>query len=77
MQSETISLQVDAEAARAYSEAREDNRRKLQLLLNLRLRDLTSRPPRSLQEVMEEMGSTAEARGLTPEILRELIIVVQ
>jgi hypothetical protein len=30
-------------------------------------------PPKSLQQVMDEIGAAAEARGLTPEILASLL----
>ncbi len=73
MATTTLSLEVDADAARAYSAASEEDRRKLQLLLSLRLRELTCRPPRPLKEVMDEIGRHAEAQGLTPEILESLL----
>jgi hypothetical protein len=73
MQTATISLEVDADSARAFSAASEEERRKLQLLLNLRLRELTTRPARPLTEVMDDIGRKAEARGLTPEILNALL----
>ena len=69
----TISLEVDAESARVFTESPPEERRKLQLLLNLRLRELTSTPPRPLREVMDEIGSHAEAQGLTPEKLESLL----
>jgi hypothetical protein len=69
----TISLEVDADSARAFSTASVADRRKLQLLLSLRLRELTARPARPLKEVMDEMGREAEARGLTPDILESLL----
>jgi hypothetical protein len=69
----TISLEVDADSARAFSAASAENRRKLQLLLSLRLRELTARPSRPLKEVMDDVGRHAEARGLTPEILDSLL----
>lgn len=69
----TISLEVDADTARAFAAVSDEDRRKLQLLLRLRLRELTTRPPRPLKEVMDEMGRQAEARGLTPEILESLL----
>jgi hypothetical protein len=72
MNTATISLKVDADTARAYSAASEEDRRKLQLLLGLRLRELTARPPRPLKDVMDEIGRYAEAQGLTPEILESL-----
>jgi hypothetical protein len=69
----TISLEVDADLARAYSSAPPEEQRKLQLLLGLRLRELTEKPVRSLKEVMDDIGREAEAKGLTPEILESLL----
>jgi hypothetical protein len=73
MATETIALEVDPDTARAFSEASSEDRRKLQLLLRLRLRELTSRPARPLKDVMDEIGREAAARGLTPEILESLL----
>ncbi len=73
MATATISLEVDADTARAFSAASAEDQRKLQLLLNLRLRELTTRPPRPLKEVMDDIGRSAEARGLTSEILESLL----
>lgn len=69
MPTATISIEVDADAARAFSAASSEEKRKLALLLSLRLRELTSRSARPLQQVMDEIGAQAEARGMTPEIL--------
>jgi hypothetical protein len=69
----TISLEVDSEVARAYSAAPPEEQRKLQLLLGLRLRELTDQPVRSLKEVMDDIGREAAAKGLTPEILESLL----
>lgn len=69
----TISLEVDADSARAYAAASAEDRRKLQLLLGLRLRELTAHPARPLKEVMDDIGRHAEASGLTPEILESLL----
>ena len=69
MTTATISIEVDPETARAFTEASADQRRKLQLLLSLRLRELTINPTRPLQQIMDEMGNEAKDRGLTPEIL--------
>ena len=41
MSTETISIAVDADAAKTFSEASPEERRKLELLLGLRLRELT------------------------------------
>lgn len=73
MATSTISIEVEADAARAFASAPSDDRRKLQLLLSLRLRELTSRRTRPLQEIMDEMGAKAAAEGLTPEILNTLL----
>jgi hypothetical protein len=73
MATATISLEVDADTARAFSAASAEERRKLQLLLGLRLRELTARPQRPLKEVMDEIGRHAEAQGLTPELLESLL----
>lgn len=73
MSTATILIEVDTETARAYSQASDEERRKLQLLLKLRLRELTTKPTRSLQQIMDEMGQEAAARGLTPEILESLL----
>lgn len=73
MPNATISIEVDAQTANAFQDATAEERRKLQLLLKLRLRELTINPRRSLKEIMDEMGQEAEARGLTPEILESLL----
>ena len=69
----TISVEVDADTAQAFSAASAEDRRKLQLLLRLRLRELTASPARPLKEVMDEIGSCAEAQSLTPAILESLL----
>lgn len=73
MSIENISIAVDANAARSFSEASPEERRKLELLLQLRLRELTSGRTRTLTEIMDEIGKDAEAKGLTPEILEPML----
>lgn len=73
MEGTTISLEVDPEAAQAFLAAPAKERRKLQLLLNLRLRELTTGRLRPLSAIVDEMGSEARARGLTPELLQSLL----
>jgi hypothetical protein len=68
-----IPIPVDAETARVYHEASAENQKKIQLLLRLRLRELAELPSGSLAELMDEIGTKAEARGLTPEILESLL----
>ena len=69
---DTITIAVDPDLADAYRAVSVEDRRKLDLLLNLRLRDVT-RTSESLHDVMTEITRDARARGLTPEILEELL----
>ena len=75
MTTATLTIQVSEEAARAFRQVSPEDQRKIQLLLDLRLRDLTISPlPRkSLQAVMDEIGQNAAARGLTPAGLESLL----
>lgn len=68
-----ITIPVDAETARAYHTASSDDQKKIQLLLRLRLRELSGLPTDSLFEIMDDIGAKAEGRGLTPEILEALL----
>jgi len=73
MATATISIQVEGEAAKAFAAASTEEQRKIELLLRLRLQDLTLGPQRPLKVVMDEIGEQAAARGLTPEILESLL----
>ena len=73
MRTSNITIEVDEEAAKFFSEASPGDRKKLQLLLSLRLKELTPAPRKSLQDVMDEMSQEAESRGLTPKILETLL----
>lgn len=69
---DTITVAVDADVAQAYRTVSDRDRRKLDLLVNLRLREAT-RSSQSLREIMEEISRGAQERGLTPEILRSIL----
>ena len=75
MATASLTIQVSEEAAMAFAQVSPEDQRKIQLLLDLRLRDLTISPlPRkSLQTVMDEIGASAAARGLTPAVLESLL----
>lgn len=73
MSATTITIQVDADAAKAYAEVSSEVQRKMRLLLSLRLRDLTTPGRRSLQDLMDEISEKAKARGLTPSLLESLL----
>lgn len=72
MQTEEITIRVDPEAARVYRAATDQERRKLDLLLSLRLQDAI-KPGGSLKEIMQEISRKAQERGLTPEILESIL----
>ena len=69
----TIALPVDDKAGRAYANASPEEKQKIQLLLRLRLRDLTAPAVRGVGEIMDDVGARARARGLTPKILASLL----
>jgi len=72
METERISIQVDAEAAKAFKSASAEERRKLEALLSVRLSEVT-RTRESLQVIMDEISEKAEQRGLTPKILKKIL----
>lgn len=72
METQSITIRVDAEVAQAYELASEDERRKLDILLSLKLREVTSNQ-RSLLEVMDDISRKARQRGLTLEILESIL----
>ena len=67
-----ITIQVDPQAARAFASVTPEMRRKLETLLSLRLIEAT-RNPESLTQVMSEISRNAQARGLTPDLLQDLL----
>ena len=69
---QTINIQVTPEAAKAFRNASPAERKKLELLLSLRLLEV-ARTRKPLEEVMREISRSAQARGLTPEILEKLL----
>ncbi len=69
---ETITIPLDSDAARLYSQAPADVQKKFRLLVGLWLREFIE-SPRSLEVVMDEIGRKAEQRGLTAEALETLL----
>ena len=72
MPAESIRISVDPETARFYRTASEQERAKIDLLVRLRLRDVTRRSE-ALEDVMREVSRNARARGLTGETLWDLL----
>ena len=69
---EQITVSVDSDVAKLYRSAPENERRKLDLLVNLCLRDATE-SGKSLRDTMLEISRNAQRRGLTPEILQSIL----
>jgi hypothetical protein len=69
----TITIPLDPETARAYDSAAPEEKRKMEALLSLWLRELAAGDYPSLQQVLDEVGRKAKARGLTPEILDSIL----
>ena len=73
MSNPTITIPLDPQTARAYESAAPEERRKFQALLSLWLRELAACEYPALQQVLDDAGRKAKARGLTPEILESLL----
>jgi hypothetical protein len=69
----TITIPLDPQTAKAYDSANPDQKRKIQALLSLRLRELTSEETPQLDRILNEVGRKARAQGLTPELLESLL----
>jgi len=72
MGTEQITMQIDDQAARAFRSASSIDRRKLEALISIQLLEAT-RSRDSLKELMNRISRKARERGLTPEILREIL----
>lgn len=68
-----ISIPLDPQTARAYDAVRAEERVKIQALVGLWLRELTTRDLPSLQQVLDEAGRKTQERGLTQEMLDSLL----
>lgn len=67
-----ITIQVEEQVARAYIAADETERRKLDALLSLQLSQYIF-VEQSLEDVMSQMSHKAQERGLTPDILAQIL----
>jgi len=73
MANPSITIPLDAQTARAYNSAAPEEKRKIQALLSLWLRELAAGEYSSLQQVLDDVGRKAKDRGLTPELLDSLL----
>lgn len=73
MVTHTIPIPLDPDTANAYDSASDRERRQMQVLLGLRLRELTVHHPRPLTDVLDAAARVAASRGLTEDALRNLL----
>ena len=69
----TITIPLDPQTAKAYNSAPAEEKRKMQALLSLWLRELVGCEQHALQQILDEAGRKAQAQGLTPEMLESLL----
>lgn len=69
----TITIPLDPQTARAYDSAGPEEKRKIQALLSLWVRELAAGEYASLQQALDEAGNKAKALGLTAEMLDSLL----
>lgn len=72
METASITIQVDEEAARIFQNATPDEQRKLAVLVSLQLLE-AARSTQSLRELMDTIGQRAQERGLTEKRLQEIL----
>lgn len=68
----SITIPIDSALAQIYDAASEQERRKIQLLVSLSLRDIGSINDVPLATLMDDISDRTQSRGLTPEILESL-----
>jgi hypothetical protein len=68
----TVKVPVDDQAAEIYQQASLAEKKKMNLLLSLWLREF-ERPSITLDKLMDNISRKARERGLTPEILESIL----
>jgi len=67
-----VTLELEEAAARVFKNASPEERRTLEALVSLQLLE-ASTPRQSLRELMDIISQRAQERGLTEEILQEIL----
>ena len=68
----TVNIPLDNETAKIYEKAPLADKKKMQLLLSLWLREF-EKPSITLEKLMDKVSRKARERGLTPEILESIL----
>lgn len=66
-----ITIEVDSDIQEAFERASEAEKQEISSLITIFFRKCLA--SKNLVEVMEEIGTRAETRGLTPEILADIL----
>ena len=73
MATNRITIPLDPETAKAYRGAPPAEKKKMQALVRLWLRDLATEKPAKLTHILDDVSEKAVQRGLTPKILDALL----
>jgi hypothetical protein len=73
MATETITLEIDSDAAQAFKSVSAEERAKLQVLLGIWLKEYSGADSPTLRQTMDEISDNAKSRGLTSEILESIL----
>jgi hypothetical protein len=68
-----ITIPLDPETAKAYRGAHPSEKKKMQALVRLWLRDLAAAKPATLNHLLDEVSEKATRRGLTSKVLDGLL----
>jgi hypothetical protein len=72
METKAITIHVNPETARIFETFPEEQKRKIEAFLSLKLTQAT-REKRALEEVMNDISRKAQERRLSPEVLDSLL----
>ena len=69
----SIQIPLAPDLKQVYDHASREDQQKLQTLVSLWLRDISSSKTESLGHLMDDISDKALQRGLTPEILESIL----
>jgi hypothetical protein len=72
MTTATVTVQLDADAAKIYESTGQQEQAKLRLLFSILLREFAG-SARTLDAIMDDIGARASALGLTEEKLQAML----
>ena len=73
MDTTVLEIPIGSEFAQIYTNASEAERRKLAVMIQIWLSEMTHPGADTLGEIMNRISTTAQSRGLTPDILNQIL----